>query len=254
MHLSPQDKLALALTSAGSMRNLAKLVGVTHQKIGRWVRGEAKQGIPAAALPSINLAFHFHKEVSRAQAKVDRIPFNEAIPIFVNRPTLRNGQPGERVYIENTQYISRDVRDAYFSALQRTKQISNISIRSTINLYSYTKTPPKRGAKGISNAMRIRTDKDQANRQTLKASFERREAELPGKGYIAPIYTPMSSFDPRSDIRLSLSDIETKLRQKHEPHAIALADQYLIQTVPGQYEIKPKRTSAKAKRTALKRR
>ena len=36
--LTSQAKLALAITSAGSQRNLAKLLGVTHQKVGRWLR------------------------------------------------------------------------------------------------------------------------------------------------------------------------------------------------------------------------
>ena len=136
MPLSSQDKLALALTSAGSMRNLAKLVGVTHQKIGRWLREGEPNGakkIPAEATAAINVAFAFHKDITRQQAKKDRIPYNPHAPVFFERPTLRNGKPGERLAAENTSYIKRELRDQIFTALHQTAQVININVRSIIN-------------------------------------------------------------------------------------------------------------------------
>ena len=72
--LTQQDKLALALTSAGSMRSLAKQLGITHQKVGRWLREGEPGGIkaiPAAASQAIGKVFTHHvklaKEVATAQ-------------------------------------------------------------------------------------------------------------------------------------------------------------------------------------------
>jgi len=257
MPLSSQDKLALALTSAGSMRNLAKLVGVSHQKIGRWLREGEPTGakkIPAEATAAINVAFAFHKDVTKQQAKLDRFPYNPQAPVFVERPTLRNGKPGERLVANNTQYIKPELRDQVFEDLQKTKQIQGISVRSQINLKSYLKAKPTDNANALRRKFKYQGEKDNQGRTTLMASFERREAQSPGSGFVAPIYTRMSDFTPRAKPNDSLRDVNSKLQEKHSPHATVFADQFLIQTLPGQYEnqAKPKRQSAK--RTKLIRR
>jgi len=257
MPLSSQDKLALALTSAGSMRNLAKLVGVSHQKIGRWLREGEPNGakkIPAEATAAINVAFAFHKDVTKQQAKLDRFPYNPQAPVFVERPTLRNGKPGERLVANNTQYIKPELRDQVFEDLQKTKQIQGISVRSQINLKSYLKAKPTDNANALRRKFKYQGEKDNQGRTTLMASFDRREAQSPGSGFVAPIYTRMSDFTPRAKPNDSLRDVNSKLQEKHSPHATVFADQFLIQTLPGQYEnqAKPKRQSAK--RTKLIRR
>lgn len=257
MPLSSQDKLALALTSAGSMRNLAKLVGVSHQKIGRWLREGQPDGakkIPADATAAINVAFAFHKDVTKQQAKLDRFPYNPQAPVFVERPTLRNGKPGERLVANNTQYIKPELRDQVFEDLQKTKQIQGISVRSQINLKSYLKAKPTDNANALRRKFKYQGEKDNQGRTTLMASFERREAQSPGSGFVAPIYTRMSDFTPRAKPIDSVRDVNSKLQEKHSPHATVFADQFLIQTLPGQYEnqAKPKRQSAK--RTKLIRR
>jgi hypothetical protein len=259
MPLSSQDKLALALTSAGSMRNLAKLVGVSHQKIGRWLReGEAggAKSIPKDATAAINVAFAFHKDVTKQQAKVDRFPFNPNAPVFIQRPTLRNGQPGERLLATQTEYIKPELRDQIFLDLKKTKQVLAISLRSTVNLKTYLKGKPTDTPKKLREKFKVRGAKDERGRSTLMASFDQREAEKPGSGFVAPINTTMTDFSPRADAQLSIRDINSKLSSKHSPHAIALADQFLIQTLPGQYEnqAKPKRQTAAQKRASLIRR
>ena len=256
MSLSSQDKLALALTSAGSMRNLAKLVGVSHQKIGRWLREGEPTGakkIPAEATDAINVAFAFHKDVTKQQAKIDRFPYNPQAPVFAERPTLRNGKPGERLAVNNTEYIKPQLRDKIFEDLQKTKQIQGISVRSQINLRSYLKAKPTDNASEVSRKFKIRTPTDERGRLTLLGSFKKREETSPGTGFIAPINITAVNFRPEADIELSINDIN-KLLKKHSPHATVFADQFLIQTLPGQYEnqAKPKRQSAK--RTKLIRR
>jgi hypothetical protein len=265
MPLTSQDKLALALTSAGSMRNLAKLVGVSHQKIGRWLRegqpGGAKS-IPADATAAINVAFQFHSDISKQQSKIDRTFYDPNAPVFFERPTIRSGVPGERLAVNNTEYISQKLRDQIFRGLKKTNQIFGISVRSQINLRSYL------GAKSTAN-VRTLTDKftDRRRNQkkeyknekgqfTLLGSFKNREAEKPGSGFIAPINTRAIDFKKQADVQVSIRDINFLLSSKHSPHAIALADQFLIQTLPGQYanQSKPKKQTAAQKRASLKRR
>ena len=259
MPLSNQDKLALALTSAGSMRNLAKLVGVTHQKIGRWLREGEPNGakkIPAEATAAINVAFAFHRDVTKQQAKLDRFPYNPQAPVFVERPTLRNGKPGERLVANNTQYIKPELRDQVFEDLQKTKQIQGISVRSQINLKSYLKAKPTDNANALRRKFTNQGEKDNQGRTTLLASFNRRESNSPGSGFIAPLYTRTTDFTPRANAVQSLRDINQRLQEKHSPHATVFADQFLIQTLPGQYDnqAKPKRQTAAQKRAKLIRR
>ena len=272
MPLSNQDKLALALTSAGSMRNLAKLVGVTHQKIGRWLREGEPTGakkIPADATGAIDAVFQLHKDVTKDQAKIDRFPYNPQAPVFAERPTLRNGKPGERLAVNNTEYIKPQLRNKIFEDLQKTKQIQGISVRSQINLRSYLKAKPTDNASDLSRKFtdrrskkyfddqgkRVTEYKDERGRLTLLGSFKKREETSPGTGFIAPINITAVDFRPQADIELSINNINTLLK-KHSPHATVFADQFLIQTLPGQYEnqAKPKRQTAAQKRIKLIRR
>ncbi len=262
-----QTQLALAVTTAGSQRNLAKLLGITHQKLGRWLReGEPKgiKQIPAEAAPIVNAVYDIHKNIAKEQSKIDRLPFDPKNPVFWQRPLLRNGQPGERIFATNTQYIRPEIRNQIFSKIQKTGQSISVSVRSTVDLYSYLKAPSATPST-LTRAFKIRGAKDNQGRTTLLESYKRREQETPGKGYIAPVYTTMTDFRKQADPELSLNDLNFKLTQKHEPHAISLADMFLIQTTPGQYdrfnipqtastarEIK-KRASAKQTRASLKR-
>lgn len=265
MPLSSQDKLALALTSAGSMRNLAKLVGVTHQKIGRWLREGQPNGarsIPKDATAAINVAFEFHKDVTKQQSKVDRTFYLPDTPVFLERPKLRSGKPGERLAVNNTEYISQKLRDQIFRSLKKTQQLFGISVRSQINLRSYLGAKSTASANTLSDKFTDRRKnkngeyKDPKGKFTLLGAFKNREEEKPGSGFIAPINTIAIDFKKQADVELSIRDINKLLSSKHSPHAIALADQFLIQTLPGQYDnqAKPKRQTAAQKRASLKRR
>ena len=266
--LSSQAKLALAITSAGSQRNLAKLLGVTHQKVGRWLRegepGGIKQ-IPREATDIINQAFRFHKDVTKAQAKVDRLPYDPQLPIYATRPTLRSGKPGERVLITPTEFIRPDTRNAVFESLQKSKQINAISVGSIVDIRSYLGLRADATDAQVLRAFTIRGARDSGGRKTLMQGFKdqiaRTNKKRKSKGLKAGtltqmgVYTTMTNFQPNADIGLSLRDINTKIRQKHEPHSAAPADQYLVQTLPGQYEsfAQPKRQTTAQKRASLKR-
>jgi hypothetical protein len=93
----------------------------------------------------------------------------------------------------------------------------------------------------------------------LFGAFKDREDKKPGSGLEAPVYTPSTQFgrDPRTgrfvNVNESLKNINDRLQQRHSPHATAFADQFLIQTYPGQYadQAKPKRETAAQKRAKL---
>ena len=266
--LTSQAKLALAITSAGSQRNLAKLLGVTHQKVGRWLRegepGGIKQ-IPREATQIINVVFDLHKRVTKDQAKVDRLPFDPQLPVYSYRPTLRDGKPGERILISGTEFIRPDTRNAVFKSLQKSKQINAISVGSMVDIRSYLGLRANATDDDVLQAFTVRGARDSGGRKTLMQGFKdqiaRTNKKRAAKGLKAGtltqmgVYTTMTDFSPRADIGLSLRDINSKIRQKHEPHSAAPADQYLVQTLPGQYEsfAQPKRQTAKEKRDSLKR-
>jgi len=262
--LTSQAKLALAITSAGSQRNLAKLLGVTHQKVGRWLREGEPGGIkkiPREATDIINQAFRFHKDVTKAQAKADRLPYDPQLPVFSFRPTLRDGKPGERILIAGTEFIRPDTRDAVFESLQKSQQVNAISIRSLVNIRSYLQLRQDATDEKVISKFKIKGPKDSANRKTLQQGFKDQVKKNEKKGLGSgtakemAVYTRMATFKPEADIDRSLSDIASNLREKHEPHATKLSDQYLVQTLPGQYEsfAKPKRQTAAQKRASLKR-
>jgi hypothetical protein len=226
MPLSQQDKLALAMTSAGSMRNLAALVGVTHQKLGRWLRGDSP--IPREATRSINLAFKIHSDIAKEQARVDGLPFDPFAPVLIQRPTLRDGTPGERVFIDRTQYIAPQLRDQIIGTAQQSRRFIQVSIRSNINLYSYigTKTPPAAPLMSMLNRI---------ERDSLAAPFLAREEAQPGSNLPAPLYTKYENISPGTDLRRSRKNWNQKL-SKHSKHVgekgTAFADQILLQLTP----------------------
>lgn len=226
MPLSLQDKLALAMTSAGSMRNLAALVGITHQKLGRWLREESP--IPREATKAINLAFKIHADISKEQARADGLPYDPLAPTLIQRPTLKDGTPGERVFIDRTQYINPDLRDQIIGTAQQSRRFLQVSIRSNINLYSYigTKAPP--GASMVQMLNRI-------DRDSLAAPFQAREEAQPGSNLPAPLFTKYENISPGTEVRRSRTGWNKKL-SKHSRHVgekgTALADQILLQLTP----------------------
>lgn len=256
MALSLQDKLALALTSAGSQRALAKLVGVSHQKIGRWLRegepptidpttgytihGAGAKQIPEEFKGAINLAFHLHKEVSRDQAAIDKLPFNERAPTFDYRGIMRTGEKGERVITDNTRYIKPELRTDILEAKQKSKKYLQASIRSTVNIKRYFQ---RVAAEEIERTGRKRTTPAKLGKQIMD-SFHRRHGKILADDELMPLYTRYENISPGTDPRRSVDSITRQMRQKHEPHAVAAADEFLFQLMPqkrGKSKAKPKK-------------
>lgn len=244
MPLSLQDKLALALTSAGSQRALAKLVGVSHQRIGRWLReGEPSvidpetgylissagaKSIPKDFAPLIDQAFEIHKDISRWQARVDKLPFDPNAPTFAYRGIMRNGQKGEQVIVERTKYIKPELRTDILEKQARSNKYLQASVRSTVNLKSYFK---RVAADEIKKYNRKRTTPAKLGKQIMDG-FLNRANKIVSNDELMPLFTRYENISPGTNSVKSVAAINRKLREKHEAHATELANEFLFQLIP----------------------
>lgn len=251
MRLTSQDKLALALTSYGSERALARDLGVSARTVGRWLReGQFNEDessddagkrigvarIPDYAAPFIDAIFVIHSELAREQAKVDGLPFNKSAPMFVERKTTREGKRGERAAAEHTQYVRPDLRVQSIKHAASSGVYLQASVRSRIDLKRYFK---ERAAEKIKE--RGWRMKPSELAKTMLNAFINKEARE--KNRIIDKTEPFALFTQYEDISKRRSDpleaalgIEDKLRKKHEPAIgsanTALAESYLFQLMP----------------------
>lgn len=234
--LSSQDKLALALTSAGSMRKLAAQLGVTHQKLGRWLREpegppHGVKEIPAAAAKVIGKVFAEHVKTTQERAKADGLPFSKALPIYRERRLLDTGKLGDRVFSERTQFLTRPLLDRVVAGAHKSRKFAHVSARSVVDIHSYAKAQARieiaAGRKGI-------TQRTLATH--IANAIEGKEKRLMGEVHLRPLFTQYTPIFPGSDLRAAQSELNQKLREKHEPATGAagtrLADQLLMQLMP----------------------
>ena len=262
MRLSDQDKLALALTSAGSMRNLAALVGVSHQRIGRWLReGEAGgvKAIPEQFRESIDTAYKIHRDIAREQAAIDNTPYNPKAPVFFNRNILNTGEPSDRISVQHTQFIKPELRKTVLVETQKTGRVLNASIRSIVNIRLYFKNKfekeaqqGKRQFKGIPAAVNSAVSAFADKHRELDIEpdeddeDENEDEDEDDEDDTRALFTPYENLSPQADPDLAARGIEKKLREKHEPatgvKGSTLADEFLFQMIPQGYV---KQTSGK---------
>jgi len=218
--LTNQDKLALALTSAGSMRNLGALVGVTHQKIGRWLRGDTP--IPREATKAINLAFKIHSEVARDQAAVEGLPFDPQTPVFITRPDLikkvpvvvgmnANGTPkirirpkafpGQRAIVSKSDYMSPDLVARAVEPLMRSPLFGAVTARSVIK----AKDAIKQRVSGFQSLLKQLDDRELAPNDPIRRYTD---------------YSNKTRFSPPDEVA---ADLQAKLEQRAQ-YALTPAD------------------------------
>lgn len=246
--LSLADRLALIYTSAGSQRNVAALTGLSHQKVGRILKGEyspdSKVLLDPGLIAAVDVALSIHTDVARAQARRDGLPFDPALPVFyarlpfkVTRPVEKidpkTGEvrierepvidpatgkqkivPGDRIAAQNTHWLSNDLRSAWIAKTVATKKFYAASVGSFVNLKKYNKQADARARENAKRGI-FRTETQQKWRDQLK-DRERRQAQ--GNQDVAPIFTKYVSvgqdgFGPRA----AVNQIEDQLRQKHQP-------------------------------------
>jgi hypothetical protein len=249
--LSLADKLALIYTGAGSQRNVAALTGLSHQKVGRILKGEYAADSKALRDPglraAIDTAFRIHADVARAQARRDGLPFDAALPVFYSRLPMkvskmidkvdpRTGEvvrvkvpvidprtgrqqvaPGDRVAAQNVHWLSDDLRNAWIAGKAKTKKFYAASVGSIVDIRVYKK---RRDAAQVGP----RTERQKDNRRQI--------IEKVNAGAInVPMFTKYTPLD--FPARMIERDITDKLRTKHEPATggpgTLLANQVLFQ-------------------------
>lgn len=242
MRLTLQDKLAVMMTSAGSQRQLAALIGVSHQRVGRWltIGQTTPMGEPSRVREprdpdirsAIDQAFAIHTEMARDQARLDHIPFNAALPVFAARLQHADGRPGMRVVIDHTHRMRDELRDAAIRQAQRSGRYHNVSVRSTVNVRKYF----SRGERELANRRGIKPQRGKkVTAQTDPRWLYREEFKLDiAEGVqTRPIYTPYTPMQLGLPIDLINSEVHRKLRSRHEPATgdpgTALSDQILLQ-------------------------
>lgn len=237
------------MTSAGSKRALGALVGVSHQRIGRWLEGEHVNmhsgeitNVPRdpAILAAIDQAFSMHRDVSRQQARHDRLPFDPELPVYMERKPFKDGRPGERVIAEHTNFMSNQLRERAIVSAGKSGAFLNVSVRSTVDLRKYN-SRANSFARSEKFNDRPRTEAQIRWRDELKNALDEGIEQR-------PMYTQKEDFFriklARGEVaaikqipgEIVSSRINDKLAQKHEPaigeHGTKLADQLLFQTIP----------------------
>jgi len=258
-NLSLADKLALIYTSAGSQRNVAALTGLSHQKVGRILKGEYAPDSKILSDPglraAIDVALSIHTDIARAQARADGLPFSADLPVYYARLPFKvtkkveyidrfTGEvkekrvpvidpatgkqkvvKGDRIAAQNTHWLSNELRNAWIATTVKTKKFYAASVGSFVNLKKYNAKADAR-FRG-----KERTEKQQRWREQLKA---REAAQKPGELDSAPIFTKyvavgQDGFSPLT----AVNNIQDQLRQKHEPATgepgTFLAQQILLQ-------------------------
>ena len=266
--LSLADKLALIYTGAESQRNVAALVGISHQKVGRILKEEyasdSKVLRDPGLIAAIDSAFRIHTDVARAQARRDGLPFDPALPVFysrlpmkvskmvdqVDRKTgemvrvkvpvidprtgLQQVAPGDRVAAQNTHWLSDTLRNAWISGKAKTGKFYAASVGSIVDIRIYKK-------RADANQRGPRTERQKENRRQIIEKLNAGAVNVP----MFTKYTDLSF--PASMIA---RDIDGKLRTKHEPATgnpgTLLANQVLFQLDTRNME-SPRRDAPKAR-------
>ncbi len=245
MAFSLQDKLALMMTSAGSHRKLAAFIGagVSHQKIGNWltIGQTTPQGDPSRVRPpkdpevlaAIDAAFEVHKDVAKAQARVERIPYLRSAPVYATRRVYSDGNIGQMIDVQSTHRLSNKLRALVITAAHETKPgfFHSATVQSTVARVPYWWRTEQR----IKLERAKREGPQYHMRDNLAPSDEEDVNYSNGRVKLQRINTkstPMPEGFPASFI---IEDIESKLTVRHTPAigdpGTALATKMSFQTV-----------------------
>jgi hypothetical protein len=218
--LSLQDRVALIYSGAGSQREVARRLGISHQRVGRLLKaGSPELGgyalnsralLNPDLLARVESAFDAHKREAKAQARRDGIPYSADVPIFARNVAHSDGSPGGRVAAEHTHWIRDELRNLWIKKAHATRKYANVSVQSVVSLYDYIKQGKQRAAQdraagnpppgeAIGHAIGLQMNFNAGRRlQTIGTSY----TSLQFPDYALP---------------LVFADIDEKLRRKHAP-------------------------------------
>jgi len=232
---------------------MARDMGVSHQKLGRWLSGTSEVPADYLTAKAVDLVFDNHvKRVKKWTAK-QGLPYMG--PVMPDRRPLNKlddkGRQilGDRVVIHNSEFIRQEVRDAIVGQTHASRKFMGVTVRSVVDLYSYFKRAD------VSPDAGRRTDAQRESRYTLSTKFEDRGNYLgvswqpkptgANKELRSPIYTKITSMSPAVPSRVVTDTLNAKLRAKHEPATVkpgtVLADEILFQLYPEGFAPKSRR-------------
>lgn len=199
-------------TSAGSQREVARRLGISHQKVGRLLRTGQPGGYAPdsrvlsdpGTVKTVQRGFAQHTREAAKQARADGLPFDPALPIYQARMIKTDGNKGDRVEAPHLHWISDKTREAWLNRMHKTGKFYAVSVGSVVNFKAYNR---------LANAVnrgRFRDEKQaEGKRQIL-----RQIKEQITQGLIQTPYTPFEKGLPFSALR---DDMRAKLTEKHAP-------------------------------------
>jgi len=279
--LSLQDRIALIYTSAGSQREVARRLGISHQKVGRILkagqeggyRPDAKALRDPALAAQIDRGFKDHQRIVRETAKAQGLPYSAAVPVFYGRlprkvtrtevdrrtgeirrvPVIdpatgrQKVEPGDRVIAPHVHWLSDKLRGDWIRAAHKTQKFAGASVASLVNLKLYFKRADQR-MRG-----QPRTPDQKQWRKEMRERIKR--AEIQAASLEATVYTKTVPMDFGADT--VVKRIDRQLREKHQPATgpdlpgTKLAAQILLQIDPrGNDETKPAKKKPQTRRKA----
>ena len=279
MALSLQDQVALIYTSQGSQRAVARLLGLSHQQVGRILKAGQEGGykLDAARLrdpvlqTTITRGFETHREIVRRQARADGLPFNAKVPVFYvrlprtvtqERIDPRTGEivrvpvidpatgkprtvPGERVAAQNTHWLSDKTRSDWLGKIAASGKFAAASVGSMVNLQVY-----KKKGEQAQRGKGPRTEKAKASRRSIMQKIE-------GGQVLSPMYSKPIPLDfPAARINREVAKV---LKEKHGPATgpelpgTQLADRILLQVDTRNAPRTAKKTGVRAPRKTPRR-
>ena len=160
MKLNIAQKIALIYSGAGSQRATAKALGISHQKVGRYLRtalgveGGYKSSAPLTdffANQAVDVVFSAHKRAVKKTAIAQDIPYSSDVPIFSARMRHDDGIQGDRVSADHMHWISDDLRNKWITDIHKGGKYANISVGSIVNLTDYNRLATAVAAGKIDN-------------------------------------------------------------------------------------------------------
>ena len=241
MSLSLQDRVALIYTSAGSQREVARRLGISHQKVGRILkagqeggyRPDAKTLRDPALVAQVDRGFKDHQRIVRETAKAQGLPYSAAVPVFYGRlprkvtrtevdrqtgeirrvPVIdpqtgrQKIEPGDRVVAPHVHWLSDKLRGDWIRAVHKTEKFAGVSVASLVNLKLYFKRADERmrGQKRTPDQKKWRKEM----RERIKV------AEIQAASLEAAVYTKPVPMDFGADT--VIKRIDRQLKEKHQP-------------------------------------
>lgn len=240
--LTLQDTAALLYTGLGSQREIARRLGISHQRIGKILRSGQEGGyaLKSRALKNpqtISLftqALALHTHAAAAVAASQMLPFDRSIPVLATRMPFtepqRAGILGDRVEAKHMHWLSDSLRNAWLKSMQRSGKFYSASAGSVVHMVRYNE--------GANQRERVRRDSGLPARTIRQGQFHKQVTKQirvgVHQGLMHTTYTDMTK-DNEIPFSYRLATLNGKLEEKHMPATgedmpgTAFATRFLLQ-------------------------